>query len=78
MLEPTIPPPTMTTSAVCMTFDRERLSILAQGAGERGQLGTNTRRWLLASLRWTDECVHPCASCRTDMYRRGAGIRAGA
>jgi len=33
MLEPTIPPPTMTTSAVCILCRSERPSILAHAAG---------------------------------------------
>src|SRR5215831_7947415 len=38
MLEPTMPPPMMTTSAVCMLFGLHRLPLFEQGLGLRQSL----------------------------------------
>jgi len=51
MLEPTIPPPTMTTSAVCMILVRgTEFCILAEAVHR-----SSGARF----ARWTDECVRP-------------------
>lgn len=45
MLDPTIPPPIMTTSAVCIFLNQERLSILAHAVGRHpGELQQNPKR----------------------------------